>query len=95
MEFLLDGRRVDSRQMLHRLLAEGLGFPAWYGGNLDALHDCLLDLAEPTTLTILREAALRQSLGGYAAAFFHVLEDSTLENPNLTVFREESSSVRE
>ena len=37
---------------LHRALAEGLHFPAWYGGNLDALHDCLTDLNEPTELIV-------------------------------------------
>lgn len=27
-----------------------LGFPAWYGVNLDALWDCLTDLTTPTVL---------------------------------------------
>ena len=89
MEFLLDGKRVDNRQTLHRLLAEGLGFPAWYGGNLDALHDCLTDLPEPAALIIREEAALRESLGGYAAVFFHVLEDSAKENPNFHILYQE------
>jgi RNAse (barnase) inhibitor barstar len=29
-------------EVLHEF-GRGLGFPAWYGGNLDALHDCLTD----------------------------------------------------
>lgn len=33
--------RADSAESLHRLLAEALGFPAWYGANLDALWDML------------------------------------------------------
>jgi RNAse (barnase) inhibitor barstar len=29
-------------EALHQF-GRALGFPAWYGGNLDALHDCLTD----------------------------------------------------
>lgn len=27
------------------LIGEAMGFPEWYGGNLDALYDCLTDLS--------------------------------------------------
>lgn len=33
--------RADSAECLHRLLAEALDFPEWYGANLDALWDML------------------------------------------------------
>lgn len=33
----------------HASLAKGLGFPEYYGGNFDALNDCLGDLEEPLT----------------------------------------------
>ena len=36
----------DRAAMLARIAA-GLGFPAHFGGNLDALFDCLTDLAVP------------------------------------------------
>lgn len=51
MRFVLDVSACESVEDLHRALAEGLHFPAWYGGNLDALHDCLTDLHEPTFLS--------------------------------------------
>lgn len=31
-------------------IGAALSFPRWYGHNLDALWDCLLDLSEPTAL---------------------------------------------
>jgi RNAse (barnase) inhibitor barstar len=38
-----------------------LGFPAWYGRNLDALYDCLLDLSwQPTGEHMLVWAGHRQ-----------------------------------
>lgn len=45
MRFVLDVSACESvMKTSHRALAEGLRFPAWYSGNLDALHDCLTDL---------------------------------------------------
>lgn len=41
-----------SRDALHRVLAEKLAFPNWYGNNLDALYDCLTDLEEETHLIL-------------------------------------------
>ena len=78
MEIILDGRTVDSRETLHQRLR-----------NLDALHDCLTELREPVTLRVIHAHALRETLGGYASGFGHVLDDSERENEKLTVFWEE------
>lgn len=63
MEIILDGRTVDSRETLHQRLTELLQLPAWYGRNLDALHDCLTELREPVTLRVIHAHALRETLG--------------------------------
>lgn len=81
----IDGAAVTSMADLHRLLAEQLDFPAWYGGNLDALHDCLTDLAEETTITLVHGEALAEALGSGYARFCRVLTDATEENPQLQV----------
>ena len=44
MRFVLDVSACETAEDLHRALAEGLHFPAWYGGNLtvrfeDAVED--------------------------------------------------------
>ena len=36
------GNAASREQVLHRL-GQKLAFPAWYGANFDALHDCLSD----------------------------------------------------
>ncbi|MGH3696534.1 MAG: barstar family protein [Pseudonocardiaceae bacterium] len=36
---------VTSRPEALEAIGTALGFPAWYGRNLDALHDCLTDLS--------------------------------------------------
>lgn len=85
MEVYLDGRALDSREALHQALSALLAFPAYYGKNLDALHDCLTDLSEPSELVLRGEAALSGLLGRCADAFRRVLRDSAAENPLLTV----------
>lgn len=85
MEVYLDGRALDSREALHQALSALLAFPAYYGKNLDALHDCLTDLSEPSELVLRGEAALSGLLGRRADAFRRVLRDSAAENPLLTV----------
>jgi RNAse (barnase) inhibitor barstar len=36
---------VKSKEDLLKTLAQALGFPKWFGGNWDALEDCLSDLS--------------------------------------------------
>lgn len=85
MRFVLDGGSVGNRETLHRVLAAELQFPDWYGGNLDALHDCLTEINQPTELVIRGSDALETALGSYAAAFRRVLADSAAQNDALTV----------
>ena len=85
MRFVLDGGSVGNRESLHRVLAAGLQFPDWYGGNLDALHDCLTEINQPTELVIRGSNALEAALGSYAAAFRQVLADSAAQNDALTI----------
>ena len=89
MRFVLDVSACESVEDLHRALAEGLHFPAWYGGNLDALHDCLTDLSDPVHLTVLHAQALEDALGAYCRSFQRVLSDSAQENEHFTLTWEE------
>jgi ribonuclease inhibitor len=81
-KFVLDGNTVESRTALHDALARGLAFPDWYGGNWDALFDCLTDLGE-TDLRVTGREALEAALGPDADRFFRVLRDAAAENPRL------------
>ena len=60
----------DARQAVVAIGAE-LGFPDYYGKNLDALHDCLGDLDRPTALVI----HVPVELGHYGQAMLEVLTD--------------------
>ena len=60
---VLNGTAIDSAQALHRALAAALDLPAWYGGNLDALYDCLTDLPALPEFQIIDPPALQTALG--------------------------------
>lgn len=57
----IDGRSVPDRAALLSQLAVAFKFPAFFGGNLDALHDCLGDLEQyapaPGYLVLVEHAA--------------------------------------
>ena len=46
----VDGVPLDERRDVLAAIGDALGFPEHYGGNLDALNDCLRDLDRPTVL---------------------------------------------
>ena len=81
----INGNAVTSMAEIHRALAEELAFPDWYGGNLDALHDCLTEISEETCITILQPEALLETLGSGYTRLYRVLTDSAEENPYLHV----------
>jgi RNAse (barnase) inhibitor barstar len=75
---------VTSKAQALDAIGTVLNFPAWYGRNLDALHDCLTDLSwQPTGEHVLIWTGHRQletaDPDGYRA-ILEVLDETT--NPN-------------
>ena len=82
---IIDGSAVSSMAEIHRTLAEQLSLPEWYGNNLDALHDQLTAIGEPTLLQLLHWEDAESSLGRYAQGALRAIEDAVEENPYLNV----------
>ena len=76
----IDGISVTSMEDIHNILAQQLEFPAWYGGNLDALHDCLTELHEETVISLIHSDALLATLGPAYTRLCRVLSDAAEEN---------------
>lgn len=81
MNVVLNCENLLHREQAHQYLAQMLDFPPYYGKNLDALFDCLTDLAD-CTITLNRMEPLLQS-GGYGAKVLKVLEEAVQANPGL------------
>ncbi len=80
MRAVIDCTELHSPAELHRELREALGLPDWYGGNLDALHDCLSVTAEEVELCLENFDQLEKNLGGYGERLLRVLGDLSIEN---------------
>ncbi len=80
---VLDGKEMLTRHQLHEYIARRLCFPEHYGNNLDALHDCLGEIAEPTLLVLYNADAMTEALGHYGTLLLKVLSLSSKENPNI------------
>ena len=83
MTVILSYNLLLYRVMLLDVLAEELHLPEWYGRNLDALYDCLTDVREETMITLRNRDALEEHLGSYGHRLMRLLEDVTLDNPNV------------
>lgn len=81
MEYIIDCAAIGSKEDFHRILAQTLRFPAWYGNNLDALYDCLGDISVKTHL-ILKNW---DHIASFAAGFRAVFNDAEDENPHLFI----------
>ena len=82
---------VKTTEQLHEELKKAFEFPEYYGGNLDALHDCLTDIAvkateaEPITVTFAGYKKAKRALGSDFHNFRNVLNDVTEEYPDFVV----------
>ena len=46
MKYVLDAQQMQTKESTHEYLKDMLGFPEYYGRNLDALYDCLSDMED-------------------------------------------------
>ena len=86
-EVPIDERDLLDISTIHDYLRVTLGFPEHYGKNLDALHDCLGDINEPTRLYVMRDATMSPN-DEYARQMDRlcmVLLRAARENPSLSV----------
>ncbi len=77
----LDCEKLLTKETAHPYLAQALGLPDWYGGNLDALYDCLTEL-DGTELTLLGTHVLAD---GYGRRVLRVVADASRACPGLTL----------
>ena len=82
---IIDASEFTSRESMYECLHRALGTEDFYGSNLDALHDKLTMIFEPTEIVVRDFSCALRHLGAYANIFWHVLDDSAEENGNLHI----------
>ena len=82
MEYRLDGSRMCTRQAAHDEIAAAMGFPEYYGRNLDALWDMLTTASGEVVLTGV--SAVLNALGEYGCRLVRTFYDAAEHNSRLT-----------
>ena len=77
-EIVLDGKLLTEKETAHEYLQEILHFPEYYGKNLDALYDCLTDLADTDIVIMVPE-----EIEEYLKRVLRVFKTAAKENQNL------------
>ena len=80
--YRLDCTRMTDCQTAHDYLAQTLGFPDWYGRNLDALYDLLTGHLGPARVELTRIEALVE-LGNYGHLLLGALQAAAADCPDL------------
>jgi len=82
-EITVDCTKISDKAELHKVLAEELSFPDWYGNNLDALYDCLTGIADDTCIIVEGLEVLEERLGSYALSFRKVMLNAADDNEKI------------
>lgn len=81
MEVILNCGKLTDKATAHPYLKEQFSFPDYYGSNLDALYDCLMEVSD--CQIILQDPAVLYSSGSYGEALLDTLRDAARDNPTL------------
>ena len=76
MMIILDGSRMTDREALHGELKAKLQLPDYYGGNLDALNDCLGERGGHDLYVVRRSGDFLEACGEYGLRLMRVLLDN-------------------
>ena len=72
---IFEGKKMLSKANLHSEIGSKLNFPDYYGGNLDALWDCLTGWVELPIEIVWQDFGLvKNSLGDYASSTLKLLQ---------------------
>ncbi|MGC5771580.1 barstar family protein [Paenibacillus pabuli] len=81
---IIKGEDFSSTEELHELLKQKLELPDFYGGNLDALWDCLTGMIEtPLELTWMNYQISKERLGNGAEKGLQLMLEAEAEGTGL------------
>ncbi len=78
---VLNGSLMKNKKAAFRYLKNALSLPDYFGNNLDALYDCLMDLG-PVELQLANPQALIFALGTYGIRMLQVFFEVKRQKPD-------------
>ena len=86
-KYVIDCDKMTDRASAHAHIAEVLGFPEYYGNNLDALFDCLTDM-RACDIKIINAGGLNK-LEEYGGALMAVFNEAASSNDRIRIIPED------
>lgn len=84
---ILKGEEFITKEKFHEILKNKLGFPEYYGGNLDALWDCLTtDLEYPVKIHWVNVDKSIELLGNYVQIALDIFIKAAEESQGNYIF---------
>ena len=73
-----NGEDFKTKEIFHKIIKEKLNSPNYYGNNLDALNDCLLELS-PLPLKVVwnNYSKSKEYLGNYCDIALNIFKDAS------------------
>lgn len=81
----LNGRKMRTKKMMYDQYIEAFSLPDYFGNNLDALWDVLMDIDEPTLIEFTQILYLLKYLDSYGYKVLEVFQLLEAHNENVTV----------
>lgn len=82
-QITLNGKKMTDRSSAHVYIASKLGFPDYYGKNLDALADCVSEFCLDKYIRFSHFDEAENNLGEYARRLTEVFTDIAQDNPRI------------
>lgn len=83
MNIILDGKHMTNKEKTHEYLKKELDLPEYYGNNLDALWDVLMDIDCDLNINLINLNIIVNNLGDYGNSLIEVFEDASKSNDNI------------
>lgn len=80
---IINGLEMTTKERAHEYLKDMLGFPEYYGNNLDALCDLLNEKTIPVEIKLINSKAMIKLLGSYGNSILDVFKDVSVDNENI------------
>jgi len=84
---VINGTKVASMEEIHDCVKQSLGFPSYYGKNLDALYDLLSTEDRPTLVLVFDSKSLSKGLGSKGENLLGTFQDAARANKRIRYIR--------